>query len=249
MASFNFTLDSFQITDTRSQHKDTDYVSFTLRLNNLLPVTHFKQLGNLNNGVFNVGLTFNNVPVVEAGAVAFNYLIFNAGNASALDVQNGLTNLAGDMAVGEGITNLPGFSSALTVGQLFFAEQLRALFRSGCDGMVAAEQNKLSYSDIAARALAAPFHQKTNHVGPGIPKGCNSRPSNYIVNWHMAQGIAVPPVEGMNPGEAQVKIRGAGLSNVPTTGTGPIVSRTNPPVGQIVDIGSGVQLVLGTSVS
>ena len=30
MAVFTFTLDSFQITDTRSRHEDTDYVTYTL---------------------------------------------------------------------------------------------------------------------------------------------------------------------------------------------------------------------------
>jgi hypothetical protein len=30
MAVFTFTLDSFQITDTRSLHEDTDYVTYTL---------------------------------------------------------------------------------------------------------------------------------------------------------------------------------------------------------------------------
>jgi len=30
MAVFSFTLDSFQITDTRSLHEDTDYVTYTL---------------------------------------------------------------------------------------------------------------------------------------------------------------------------------------------------------------------------
>ena len=35
MPLFTFSLDSFQITQTRSAHKDTDYVIFTLKINGL----------------------------------------------------------------------------------------------------------------------------------------------------------------------------------------------------------------------
>jgi|GEM_PF-6788218 len=73
---FTFTLDSFQITDTRSLHKDTDYVSFTLVVNPQggkgKPQTLKKSMGDLNNGTFPVNLSFPNVTVnpTEPGLLA-----------------------------------------------------------------------------------------------------------------------------------------------------------------------------------
>jgi hypothetical protein len=64
---FTFTLDSFQITDTRPLHKDTDYVSFTLVVNPQggkgKPQRLKKSMGDLNNGTFPVNLSFPNVTV------------------------------------------------------------------------------------------------------------------------------------------------------------------------------------------
>lgn len=54
MAVFSFTLDSFQITDTRSLHEDTDYVTYTLVVKdqngNGGPRMLTKYMGDVNNG-------------------------------------------------------------------------------------------------------------------------------------------------------------------------------------------------------
>ena len=61
MAVFSFTLDSFQITDTRSLHEDTDYVTYTLVVKdqngNGGPRMLTKYMGDVNNGVHAVNLT------------------------------------------------------------------------------------------------------------------------------------------------------------------------------------------------
>jgi hypothetical protein len=119
--TITFSLDSFRITDTRSRHEDTDYVSFTLLVRdsngNGTPKTLTKSMGNLNNGTYQVGLSFPNVVVPTNGSVVFNYLIVNSGHSSESDIdkaleaggsalaQKGL--VAGGTAIGSAI--LPGF--------------------------------------------------------------------------------------------------------------------------------------------
>ena len=60
---YMFSLDSFRITDTRSLHKDTDYASLSLAVGSAPALTKTKAMGDLNNGTFKVGLTFDNVAV------------------------------------------------------------------------------------------------------------------------------------------------------------------------------------------
>ena len=84
MAVFSFTLDSFQITDTRSLHNDTDYVTYTLLVKaqdgSGTPRTLTKAMGDVNNGVHAVNLSFSNVQVNPTDTVVLNYLIVNSGH-------------------------------------------------------------------------------------------------------------------------------------------------------------------------
>src|ERR1700690_1766139 len=62
-AIFTFTLNSFAITETRSLHKDTDFVSISVAVGSNPPVTvPTKSMGDLNNGVYQVNLS---IPDVE----------------------------------------------------------------------------------------------------------------------------------------------------------------------------------------
>src|SRR5579883_544820 len=81
-SSFLFRLDSFEIDNTRSAHEDTDTVSCTFALGAAAPQTKVKAMGDLNNGVFPVGIDFGPVRISDPTEVAvFNYLIVNAGHA------------------------------------------------------------------------------------------------------------------------------------------------------------------------
>jgi hypothetical protein len=97
-----FSLDSFRITDTRSRHNDTDYVSFTLLVRdaagNGTPQTLKKSMGDVNNGTHAVGLSFPNVVVPTNGSVVFNYLIVNSGHSSEGTVDNALETVGGSLA-------------------------------------------------------------------------------------------------------------------------------------------------------
>src|SRR3954470_7347926 len=51
----NFSLDSFRITDTRSRHEDTDFVTVSIAVGNKPAITKTKAMGNVNNGTHPVG--------------------------------------------------------------------------------------------------------------------------------------------------------------------------------------------------
>ena len=93
-ATFTFTLDSFKITDTRSRHNDTDFVSFTMlvkpKTGSGTPHTLTKAMGDVNNGVHPVNLSFPNVSVGPAQSVVLNYLIVNSGHQNPSEVEKGL---------------------------------------------------------------------------------------------------------------------------------------------------------------
>src|SRR3954469_23999550 len=57
-ASYTFTLNSFQITDTRALHNDTDLVSISVAVGNKAPITlPAKSMGDVNNGGHQVNLS------------------------------------------------------------------------------------------------------------------------------------------------------------------------------------------------
>ena len=54
----NFSLDNFRITDTRSVHEDTDYVTVSITVGTNPTVTKTQRVGDVNNGTHNVGLAW-----------------------------------------------------------------------------------------------------------------------------------------------------------------------------------------------
>ena len=198
-----FSLDNFRITDTRSRHEDTDYVSFTLLVRdahgNGTPQTLKKSMGNLNNGTFNVGLSFQNVVVPNGGSVAFNYLIVNSGHQSESDVYkvlettgSALANkalVAGGTALGTAI--LPGLGTILGAIGGWLAGEISAILNANCDGPVAAEQVTLAYADLMSKIANGPDTVTTKHPGTDSATGCGGN-SMYYVTWHIAKGILEP---------------------------------------------------------
>ena len=77
-----FTLENFQILDTRSVHKDTDYASFALKVGEKVYPAQTKYMGNLNNGTYKVNLSFGpiDIPTPET-KVVMTYLVMNSGHA------------------------------------------------------------------------------------------------------------------------------------------------------------------------
>jgi hypothetical protein len=98
VALYTFSLDSFQIRNTRARHEDTDYAAFTVMVGNGPPQTLQKAMGNLNNGTFSVGLSIGPVPIAAYQPVVMNYLILNSGHQSEADIDATLTKVANYLA-------------------------------------------------------------------------------------------------------------------------------------------------------
>jgi hypothetical protein len=270
---FTFTLDSFQITDTRSLHKDTDYVSFTLVVNPQggkgKPQTLKKSMGDLNNGTFPVNLSFPNITVDPTDMVKLNYLIVNSGHKSPSEVESALETVGTSLLTAAGtkgvdllgdLIGVPFLGTALGPLIKWLPGELSSIINANCDGAVAAEQNTFKYADLLARTANGPFNQHTEHPGTTSPAGCG-RNSTYYVNWHIIQignpnNKTVPDVVGMatdTPGphpvhqNAVATLQAAGLKAAWEQGTkGALVVRQSPPADSVVDVGSAVTLWRGT---
>jgi PASTA domain-containing protein len=261
MAVFSFTLDSFQITDTRSLHEDTDYVTYTLLVKaqdgSGTPRTLTKSMGDVNNGVHSVNLSFSNVQVNPTDTVVLNYLIVNSGHKNPGQITSALESAAGKLAT-QGGTLLgnaiaPGIGgSLLGAAAGWLAGELLGIITANCDGPVAAEQDTFKYSDLIADTANGQFKHSTKHPGIDSAKGCG-RNSVYIVNWHMLQvgspaNKSVPNVIQIPATQAAQRIQAAGLVAKFTgqNGTGSWVFSQSPAAGAIVNAGSTVTMVLHT---
>ena len=201
--TITFSLDSFRITDTRSRHNDTDYVSFTLLVRDAngkgTPQTIKKFMGDVNNGTHAVGLSFPNVAVPNNGSVVFNYLIVNSGHKSESDVDKALETaggalaekglVAGGTALGTAI--LPGLGSILGAIAGFLAGEIKSILTANCDGPVAAEQVTMTFQQLMDHTANGPFRQETKHPGTDSATGCGGN-SMYFVDWHIEHGIVEP---------------------------------------------------------
>ena len=261
MAVFTFTLDSFQITDTRSRHEDTDYVTYTLLVKaqdgSGTPRMLTKYMGDVNNGVHSVNLSFSNVQVNPTDTVILNYLIVNSGHKAASQITSTIESTASKLATQGGTllgnAIVPGIGgSLLGAAAGWLAGELLGILTANCDGPVAMEQDVLKYSDLIANTAQGQFKHSTKHPGTNSPTGCGSN-SVYIVNWHMIQvGTAVnktvPNVIQISAAEAAKRIQAAGLVAKFTgqNGTSSWVFSQSPTAGHIVDAGSTVSMVLHT---
>ena len=201
--NFTFTLESFQIFETRSKHKDTDFVTFTLLIKPQTGSASSRSLnrsmGDLNNGTYPVNLSFPDVGLLPTDTVVVNYIIINCGNkdaahvtrnlqATASSLSQTLTNVS-DLLHGHPIEALGG--TAKLVVQ-WISDGLAGLFSEpDCDGTVAVKQTVITGTDLAALTSHAPFQESATHPGSESPHGCGSN-SLYVVNWSMERSPTTP---------------------------------------------------------
>jgi hypothetical protein len=162
--TYRFSLDSFEILDTRSVHNDTDSIAVTLTVGARPPQTLTMKTGDVNNGTHNVGLAFAPVNVDLSDFVIFNYLILNSGHADQKEIDDQLTGFAKTLAdkgvqaakdaiskgatalvgaaIGSAVMPLIGTILGMIAGALVGA--LTGLIFVNCDGPVAAEQVALT---------------------------------------------------------------------------------------------------------
>ena len=255
MALFNFTLDSFGITQTRSKHQDTNFAALTLKLGSLTPTTVFKPIGNVNNGTHPVQLSFTGVEIGQDDSFAFNYLIVNAGSATTDEARAALEAVGAAWANGGGPA-APHLATANGVDTDWLVAQLNGIFRSTCDGVVAAEQNSFSYGALAALLPGNAFAHQTPQPGTHSPSGCGNN-SQYTVNWHIAKALLMPDVVGMPSDTPTHPVKQTVVQLLNSDGftsvswekntKGPLVTQQTPQSGY-VDGGSPVTLWRGTKV-
>jgi hypothetical protein len=220
MPLFSFNLDSFQIVNTRSAHTDTDYACVTVKTSTLPNNVHTQMsqnLGNLNNGTFHIGLSCAGLTIYPDSPVVFNYLIFNSGTFTEGAVSNMLTQIGTDLVNGPALSS----GSALIYVQNQYASQLALITKAGsCDGLVAAEQISFTYEQMiglisSSYSYAGP---PTVHNGGFNPKGCNSKPSQYIANWSMGEVVSISSILNEKLATAEQTLTGLQLTSKVVSG-------------------------------
>ncbi len=210
---YRFSLDSFQILNTRSGNlfsssSDTDYVSFSLTVNNGQPQVKTQSMGNLRNGVYPTNLDFDAVSIADTDNVVITYHIINSSKGEA-DATTYLQQaaeklaLAAAGALATAVTTVIGSAIGAALGIAIpvpiLGSALGALagwavaeawtdFFPNCDGPVAAAVH--IYSGASFRVLTANGHKFTsteNNPGVNSPSGCGSN-SNYNVTWSVLVG-------------------------------------------------------------
>lgn len=202
-SNYTFTVTGMKILNTRSRNEDTDRVSASVAVGNGPAQTVTKDLGDVNNGDYDINLTVGPITVgdMEDG-VAFNYLIVNAGHANWNDVNSKLQQAGGELAqtgaqaatnaigpvVGASIGTavLPVIGSVIGAIAGWIASQLVGLVMADCDGPVAAEQAAFRGQDLWDKTKDGPHVFSTVHDGIDSPAGCGSN-STYWVDWSLAR--------------------------------------------------------------
>jgi hypothetical protein len=184
---FSFTLNSFRITDTRSVHEDTDFVSISVVVGANAPI-HLpaKAMGNLNNGVYPVNLTIPNVAVAPGEKVAFSYSIVNTGyaaNSTEADLVKATDAAATAAASAAGGAISAGTGTAVgTAAGGWLGPKIAGVIFADCDGPVAAGDHSWTGEALAKLAIGHAVTTEDNNPGTDSPHGCGSN-SQYYVTW------------------------------------------------------------------
>jgi hypothetical protein len=201
---YTFTLNSFKITDTRSVHKDSDYVSIAVAVGANPPITlPAKSMGDLNNGTFPVNLSIPNVAVPAASVVAFSYSIVNSGHDKD-SVSQALQKVAsaaaskaataGAGALGGAVGGPLGAGLAIVGSQAagWVIGKLQNIAFANCDGIVAAADHVFTGAQLAAKTSGGKVINVTDeNKGTDSAHGCGGN-SHYFVTWSIAAHAAVP---------------------------------------------------------
>ncbi len=192
--TYTFTLTKFKITDTRSVHEDTDFVSVAVAVGNNPPVSlPTKSMGDLNNGTFTVNLAIP-ATALPTDSVSFSYGIVNSGydkNTLEQDMKKAVSDAAskgakaGLSAAGDAL--IPGSGSIVSsVGSLatdWLIGKLLGIVFADCDGPVAAGDHVYSGSQLAAQTANGHVISVTDdNKGTDSPTGCGAN-SRYYVSW------------------------------------------------------------------
>jgi hypothetical protein len=203
-ASYTFRLVSMQVLNTRSAHLDSDKASLTVGVGpNPQPVTVTKDLGDVNNGTFQIGLSIGPIQISDPNiGIAMNYLILNSGHKSHDEVNKILTGTgdslaaagakAATSAVGSavgaalGTSIVPVLGTALGALAGWLVGQVTGLLTADCDGPVASEQAAFKGQQLWNYTAHGAYTHTTYHPGIDSASGCGSN-SIYTATWSISR--------------------------------------------------------------
>ena len=201
--TFTIGLDSFAITNTRSLHEDTDFVTVSLAIANHPPVSQTRALGKRNNGNFPLNMDFSKVSIAHGETAVLTYNMVNSGHQDPNKVETELKTLTETLAqkgaqiastaVGTAIGSALGAAIGTAVvpiigtalGSLagYLVGGAFGLIFADCDGPVASAVHVLTYDQIKAVVASGKAQTHTdNHPGIDSADGCGSN-SHYTVTW------------------------------------------------------------------
>jgi hypothetical protein len=191
--------------NTRARHVDSDKASLSVAVGNGKPETLVKDMGDLNNGSFPIGLTIPGIEVADPQlGIAINYLILNSGHSDWKTIDGDLTQAgnalasagakAATSAVGGAIgatlgsAVLPVIGSILGAAAGWLIGEVVGLITADCDGPVAAEQAAYKGIDLwhQTQTPSRSFSHTTYHPGLDSASGCGSN-SQYSVTWRITR--------------------------------------------------------------
>ena len=202
-ASYTFRLVSMQVLNTRSAHLDSDKASLTVAVGpNGAPTTVIKDLGDVNNGTFPIGLSIGPILISDPNiGVAMNYLILNSGHQSRRRQQDphrrrlrarlgrregrhlsrqGRGRRRDRFGPDAGGRQRPGADRRLA------GRRADRLLTADCNGPVASEQPAFKGSQLWANTARGAYTHTTYHPGIDSASGCGSN-SIYTATWSISR--------------------------------------------------------------
>lgn len=201
---FSFTLDTITISNTRSRHVDTDFVTVgagvpTGATNVIAP----RAMGDLNNGTYSVNISTGSMDCSQ-GLIA-HFSVVNSGHSDTSALEKVLRDAAAALidlakqslqpsappapssptspATGSGsdvLVKIMIACGAYIAGQAANAG-IAALF-ANCDGVCAADTIRFSLTELQTLCANGPFSQPRAYPGTDTPGGCGSN-SAYTVGF------------------------------------------------------------------
>ncbi len=205
---YNFSVDSFTINNTRSRHKDTDFIAASVAVAGRPTRSASQSLGNLNNGTYPTAMMFQDVEVGENETAVFTYNIVNNGHSDPSAVEKTLLEgtktlatkgaelaaQAGGTAIGAalgasiGTGVVPIIGTALGALAGWVVSYGGGLLFANCDGAVASAVHTFSGKQLREGTSRGGHLSKSDyHPGTDSAAGCGSN-SKYNVNWTIKLG-------------------------------------------------------------
>jgi hypothetical protein len=213
-----FSLDSFRITETRSLHNDTDFVSVGVTVGTKAAVTQTRAMGDVNNGTYQVGLSVSADIPNDNTPVVFSYAIVNNGHSDHATLQKelegALTTLgnagakAAASAVGGaigaalgaslGTAAVPIIGTALGALSGWLVGEIGSILFANCDGPVAAGVRIYTGAQLMQdTAGGQKLTETVEHPGTDSPTGCGSN-SVYFTTDTVSTAPAIQTLIDLN---------------------------------------------------